>query len=168
MSATADTLAPAPEVAAAPPALAEQSMPPATLDEKIDSFEALLTRNFPPCEPQVFHRFTPGLYIREFHAPAGSVFTSKIHKTEHPFVISMGLVTVYSETGGVQRIRGPYTGITTPGTRRVIFFHEDTVWTTFHPTPLTDLAQIEAELIEPHLNPHLALGSTPPAPALSV
>lgn len=138
---------------------------PAALDDKIDRFEAGLLASFPACEPQVFHRFTPGLYIREFHAPAGSVFTSKIHRTEHPYVISMGLVTVYSETDGVQRIRGPYTGITKPGTRRVIFFHEDTVWTTFHPTPHTDIARIEADIIEPHHNPHLPAPG-PAAPAL--
>ncbi|HEY1107424.1 MAG TPA: hypothetical protein VGE76_02290, partial [Opitutaceae bacterium] len=81
------------------------------------------------------------------------IVTSKIHKTEHPFVITQGRVSVYSENDGAQHLRAPYTGITRPGTRRILVIHEDTVWTTFHPTSHTDVARIEADIIEPHQIP---------------
>lgn len=104
----------------------------------------------PQVEFPLVHRFTPGLYIREIFMPAGSVLTSKIHKTEHPFVISQGRVSVYIDGQGVEELVAPHTGVTKPGTRRVLCVHEDTIWITFHPTQETDLEVIEQLLIEPH------------------
>jgi uncharacterized protein YbdZ (MbtH family) len=95
----------------------------------------------------VVNRFTPGLYLREVSVPAGSLVVTKIHKTEHPFVVSKGKISVWTEDKGVVQIEAPYTGITKPGTRRVCFCHTDTVWTTFHPTTETDLEKLEADLI---------------------
>lgn len=97
----------------------------------------------------VTHTFTPGLYAREIRMPAGALVTSRIHKTEHPFVVSKGRVTVYTEDGRVE-IEAPYTGITKPGTRRVLMIHEDTIWTTFHVTNETDVAVIEDQIIDKH------------------
>lgn len=101
------------------------------------------------------HRFTPGMYAREIFMPSGSVVVSCVHKTEHPYVISQGLVSVWSETLGIEHLKAPYTGITKGGTRRILFVHEDTVWTTFHATDLTDVAEIEHTILEPHTNPLL-------------
>lgn len=81
------------------------------------------------------HRFTPGMYVREIFMPAGVVWTTKIHKFEHPFVVSQGLVSVYSGIDGPQLIRAPHCGITKAGTRRFLVVHEDTIWTTFHLNP---------------------------------
>lgn len=121
----------------------------------LDALEGYLSSNIQPVEAPVTHRFTPGLYIREIFMPAGTVATTKIHKTEHPYVISKGKVSVYVEGGGIDTIVAPFTGITKPGTRRLIYVHEDTVWTTFHVTPHTDIKLIEADIIEPHVNPLL-------------
>lgn len=96
------------------------------------------------------HRFTPGLYTREIHMPAGARLTSKIHKTEHPFVVTQGRVLVYDDANGTIDITAPYVGITKPGTRRVLEVIEDTVWLTFHPTTETDLDRLEDELILKH------------------
>ena len=101
----------------------------------------------------VVHRFTPGLYCREIRLPAGSINTSRIHKTEHPFVISQGHCRVYRNTNEWEDIRAPHFGVTTPGTRRVVIAFEETIWTTFHPTTLTDLLEIEDALLEPWENP---------------
>jgi hypothetical protein len=125
--------------------------PPVALghSDKIDALEKELGR-LPQAELPVTHRFTPGLYAREIFMAAGTLLTSKIHKTEHPFVISKGSVSVWTEDGGVVHLSAPHTGITQPGTRRVLYIHEDTVWTTFHVTPETDVAKIEQAIIEPH------------------
>ena len=100
----------------------------------------------------VTHHFTPGLYSREIFMPAGAVVVSKIHRTEHPFVVSKGRCLVYRNQNEWDRIEAPYFGVTKPGTRRVLLILEDTIWTTFHPTELTDVAEIEAAIIEPHIN----------------
>lgn len=92
------------------------------------------------------HTFADGLYIREMRAPKGMINTSKIHKTTHPYFILEGEFSVLTEDGMV-RIKAPYMGITKAGTKRVVYFHQDTIWITVHPTKETDLERIEEELI---------------------
>lgn len=81
------------------------------------------------------HVFTPGMYVREVFLPKGTLVTTRIHLTEHPFVISSGVVSVWSEENGVVTLRAPHTGVTKAGTRRILFIHEDCIWSTFHPNP---------------------------------
>ena len=37
----------------------------------------------------------------------------------------------------------------------MLYIHDETTWITIHPTTETDLVKLEAELIEPHVNPLL-------------
>lgn len=67
--------------------------------------------------------------------PKDSLITSKIHNTNHPFVVSQGSVAVAIDGDNWQEIQAPYTGITQAGTRRVLIILEDTTWITFHPLP---------------------------------
>lgn len=127
---------------------------PLTLAD-FDAFERGLVQSFPAADFKTADRFTPGLYIREIFMPKGTVFTSKIHKTEHPFVISLGAVAVLTPDGVWNRLRAPYTGITQPGTKRIILIEEDTIWTTFHVTNKTEVSEIEKDVIEFHENPLL-------------
>ena len=120
----------------------------------IEALEAAIAARG-PVEFKVTHRFTPGLYIREIFLPATAILTSAIHRTEHPFVISMGRIRVCSENEGAVEYAAPHTGITLPGTRRILHALEDTVWTTFHATEETDVAKICAEILEPYENPLL-------------
>lgn len=123
----------------------------------IDALEAGLAQ-FPAAEMPVVHRFTPGLYIREIHIPAGTLLTSMEHKTRHPFVISKGRIGVRSGTEEII-YEAPYTGITEPGTRRVLYAFEDTIWTTFHVTGHTDVEKIAADILAPSENPLLPEGA---------
>jgi len=119
--------------------------------QPLNDFEAALAK-LPSAEPPVVHRFTPGLYSREILLKKGIQCTSKIHKTEHQFLVSKGLFEMWSEETGWVMIDArakPYHGVTKPGTRRAFKIHLDTYFTTFHPTTLTDLKEIEAALIEP-------------------
>lgn len=118
--------------------------------DRFDEVEKVIA-GMPPAEMPVTHRFTPGLYIREIFLRKGTIVTTKVHKTEHPYVISMGLVTVRS-SDGVERFQAPWTGITKPGTKRIIYVEEDTIWTTFHVTNKTNILEIEADIIEPRVN----------------
>jgi len=92
------------------------------------------------------HTFCDGSYVREIFMPKGTLVVSKIHKKRHPYFIMSGDVSVVTEDGSA-RIKAPYQGITEPGTKRVLFTHEDTVWTTVHVTEKTDIKEIEQEII---------------------
>lgn len=120
----------------------------------LDQAEASIA-TLPPAKTHSVHRFAPGLYCRETFLPAGTLLTSKIHKTTHVFTISMGDILVWTPESGAVRYVAPFTDITKPGTRRVLFALKDTVWSTYHVTEKTDLAEIEADIIEPHINPLL-------------
>ena len=119
-----------------------------TNDSKIDELEALILEQEQIVCP-LEHRFTDGMYIREITMAAGSLITSKIHRTEHPFTISKGRVMVCIDAGDWVEYEAPYTGITQSGTRRVLYVVEDCVWTTYHlnPSNTQDLKEIEDRII---------------------
>lgn len=122
----------------------------------LDELEAaIVASDKPRAVCPVTHRFTPGLYIREIHIPAGTLLTSMEHRFEHPFVISQGRIEVFSETEGAVTYDAPHCGITQPGTRRGMLAITDTVWTTFHVTDETDIEIIGEAILAPHHNPLL-------------
>ena len=107
----------------------------------------------PPRECPVTHRFTPGMYIREIFMPKDTILTSLLHLTTHPYFIMQGEVSVWHKGIQMQRIRAPYTGITEAGTRRLLYIHEDTIWTTCHVTDLTDPDEIIESITSNDFNP---------------
>ena len=125
--------------------------------EQIDAFNALEVEMFkhPQVNCPVTHRFTPGLYAREMFVPKGTILTGALHKTQHLFVISKGDISTWYPGGEVTRVQAPFTGVTEPGTRRLGYAHEDTVWTTFHATDETDPDKIVEEITETQPNPLL-------------
>src|SRR4030042_1780388 len=72
------------------------------------------------------HSFADGMYIREIFLPKGMLFVTKIHKFTHPYFMLKGDCSVLTEEGPV-RIKGPFSGITNAGTKRIIFTHADTI-----------------------------------------
>lgn len=110
---------------------------PPQIKERLDQLEMDMLRSAAPVEPMVINYFTPGLYAREIYMEAGTLIVSKIHKTEHPFIISKGSVYVKKNDHDWEYLEAPYTGITHPGTRRVLYIEEDCIWTTFHPTDVS-------------------------------
>lgn len=103
-------------------------------------------RKGPQVECKLVHRFAPGMYIRELTVPADTFIVTKIHHTEHPFVISKGRILVWTADGGVQTLSAPHCAVTKPGTIRLAKTLEETVWTTFHVTDETDITILEREL----------------------
>jgi len=87
----------------------------------------------PQQEMPTNHVFTPGLYTRSIFMPAGSLLTSRIHLFQHPFVISLGSVSVWMDAKlGWQFLQAPHIGVTEAGTRRILYAHTDVIWTTTH------------------------------------
>ena len=124
------------------------------IGEKIDQFEAALAE-YPEVKCSLIHSFVTGFYIRTIFMPAGTMITSKIHKTLHPFRVSKGKVNVMIGEE-IQRIEAPHWGMTQPNTRRILYILEDCVWTTFHATDKTTPEEVEDEIIEKHDNPLLS------------
>lgn len=104
--------------------------------DAIDKAEAELLK-FPPVTCPLVHLFTPGLYVRQIRMPAGTMLTSRVHKTTHPFIVLCGCISVISESERVTYDASivPYVGVTPAGTRRALYAHTDTVWATFHANP---------------------------------
>ncbi len=93
------------------------------------------------------HHHAPGVYARELHIPAGCVLSGKTHATEHLNVMC-GDITVVTQDGW-KRLTGWHVIKSKPGTMRLGFAHQGTMWITIHPTDETDLKKLEAELIIP-------------------
>lgn len=118
----------------------------------------------PEQEAPLVHTFTKGLYTREIFLKAGTVAVTKIHNTQHPYVILRGKCSVSTDGENWESVEGPLMGITEPGTQRLILVHEDTVWITFHPNPEDekDLLKIEERIIKKYEIPQeLIDGPTP-------
>lgn len=113
--------------------------------QRVDRVHHALAR-LPAVDCPVKNRFTPGLYSREIFMPAGTGIVSRVHKTEHQFVVLTGRARVWTEDGGIVELSAGHVGITKPGTRRVLFILENCRWITFHPTTTTDVAALQEEL----------------------
>ena len=118
----------------------------------IDLLESEM-QNYPIPECPLTHTLLEDQYIREIFMPAGSLITSQIHKTEHPYFILKGVVSVWTENDGEVILQAPHYGITKPGTRRVLYVHEDCVWCTIHKRlPNETVDDIGERIIEKHDN----------------
>lgn len=120
--------------------------------ERIMEFQEILSQS----EGAVFgdsdlcplkHSFADGQYVREMFIPKGVVIVGKIHKHSHPNFLLKGKVSVFTEQDGVQELEAPLSMVSSPGTKRVVYAHEDTIWITVHKTNSTDLVEIEEEII---------------------
>lgn len=94
----------------------------------------------------VTHHFSKSVYAREMTLAKGSLVIGKIHKYQNLNILSQGEASILSIDGAI-RVKAPYTFVASPGTKRMIFAHEDLVWTTIHGTDETDVDKIEEEFI---------------------
>ena len=60
--------------------------------------------------------------------------------------MSQGELSILTDDG-VVRVKAPYTVVSPPGTKRLAFAHEDTIWTTIHGTEEQDIEKIEDQFI---------------------
>jgi len=103
------------------------------------------------------HTFADGCYIREIFMPADQYLVTKIHKKQHPFFVLKGKISIISDDG-IARIKAPHYGITEPGTKRVLYTHEDTIFITVHATDKTTVEEVTKEVIaEDFTDPAISL-----------
>ena len=97
-------------------------------------------------ELPLVHHINNGLYAREIFLPKDTLLTGKVHNFDHLSTLSKGEVSIYTEDGLI-RIKAPFTWQSQAGVKRLIFVHEDAVWTTYHVTDITDVATLEKTLV---------------------
>lgn len=105
-----------------------------------------ILETYPQAECPLKHTFLDGLYIREIFLPADSLITSRVHTYSCTNILLKGKVRVWSESLGVQELTAPCRWVSPPGTKRIIYVYEDTVWLTLHRLDTTDVAEAEEEL----------------------
>ena len=116
------------------------------LESKMRNAEQSLTGDALNVVNPLKHTFADGCYVREVFNPKGILLVTKIHKIAHPFFLLKGDMSILSEKGET-RIRAPYYGITQPGTKRIIYTHEECIFVTVHVTDKTDIYEIEKDII---------------------
>ena len=94
------------------------------------------------------HYFMEGVYIREMTMYEGMVVIGAIHKDLHMCFLLKGHLTVADEKG-TKEYKAPCKIIATPGIKRVLYAHEDSIWYNTHKNPSNteDVKQLEKELV---------------------
>ncbi len=100
--------------------------------------------DMPQVKMRLVHHFAPGLYARELHIPKGVRLTGKLHKFAHLNFMLKGDLSVLLEDG-IHRVIAPFTVVSPPGTKRIAYAHQATIWTTVLPTEETDPDIIEEQ-----------------------
>lgn len=99
-------------------------------------------RHDPQVSCPVFHRFGPGLYVRELHMAAGTIAIGRIQRFEHMNVFIKGRVRVLNSDGTTDDIEAPMTFVGRPG-RKVGIVLEDMIWQNIYATTETDIEKLE-------------------------
>lgn len=101
-------------------------------------------------ECPVEHFFAPGMYVRKCSIPAGSVVVGKMHRHQHPTMLTKGTATINTDRG-METITAPHIWISQENAKRALYTHTDCEFVTVHlnPDDCTDLERIEADVIVP-------------------
>jgi len=106
----------------------------------------------------VYHRFGPGIYIREAHYKAGTLVVGHEHLHEHTNILLKGCILVSDGANGTKELTAPYMFVAQPGSK-VGYVLEDVVWQNIYATTETDLEVLERSLFasEDYFKKHLKL-----------
>ena len=94
------------------------------------------------------HFFMDGVYVREMKMYKDTVVIGAIHKHLHMCFLLEGHLTVANEDGVVEH-KAPCYIKSTPGIKRVLYAHEDSLWYNTHKNPSNteDIDKLEKEIV---------------------
>ena len=92
------------------------------------------------------HMFADGIYVRQMDMKAGSMVVGAIHNHLHVWFLLTGHLAVATEDS-VEEFLAPCYVLATPGSKRVIYAVEDSIFINIHknPSDTRDINQIEKE-----------------------
>lgn len=93
-------------------------------------------------ECPVYHRFAPGLYVREVHLPTGAFVIGHYQKFPHLNVMLSGKVAMVTGNGDVSILNAPFFSVGEPG-RKAGYIIEKTVWLNIYATNETEIETLE-------------------------
>lgn len=118
-----------------------------TMRSKVLNLENVL-RSMPQVELPTTHHFAGGMYARVMELKKGITIVGKVHKSEHFFILSKGILAVAVDDK-VTVIKAPAVIVSGPGVKRAGHAIEDCVCINVHRSDKTDLDELEYELTEP-------------------
>jgi len=94
---------------------------------------------------KITHDFTDGIYIRQMDIKAGAAVVGAFWKYEHFLFLLTGNITI-ADKYGVEEYIAPCYVKSSPGSQRVIYAIEDSIFMNIHknPTNTRDLDEIES------------------------
>ena len=119
--------------------------------EKIELAEYFLKNYFEGSEQTakelpLEHFICNKTYTRQITLPKDMLLTGKVHNFDHVSILSKGDVSVMTPDG-INRIKAPATWISKAGTKRLIYVHEETIWSTIHYSEHTIVEDLQNELV---------------------
>jgi hypothetical protein len=94
------------------------------------------------------HMFADGVYIRQMDMKAGSMVIGAIHNHLHAWFLLTGHLAVVTEDSTEEFIAPCYV-LATPGSKRVIYAIEDSIFVNIHKNPnnIKDIEKLELEIV---------------------
>ena len=94
------------------------------------------------------HTFADGIYVRQMSMEQGSSVIGAIHNHLHVWFLLVGNISVATE-GFVEEYVAPCYVVATPGTKRVIYANEDSIFVNVHKNPSNteNIQELENELV---------------------
>ena len=94
------------------------------------------------------HTFADSIYIRQMTMNKDSLVIGAIHNHLHVWFLLSGRITVATEDESLEYL-APCHVLATPGTKRVIYANEDSVFVNVHknPTNNQDIEELEREIV---------------------
>jgi len=101
------------------------------------------SKNFP-----LKHTFADGIYIRQMDMKADSMVVGAIHNHLHVWFLLTGRLAVITEDTTEEFISPCYV-LATPGSKRVIYAMEDSIFVNVHKNPsnIKDIKKLEDEIV---------------------
>ena len=101
------------------------------------------SENFP-----LKHTFADGIYIRQMDMKAGSMVVGAIHNHLHVWFLLTGHLAVATEDS-IEEFLAPCYVLATPGSKRVIYATEDSIFINIHKNPdnIKDINELELEIV---------------------
>jgi hypothetical protein len=94
------------------------------------------------------HTFADGVYIRQMSMNKDTLVIGAIHNHLHVWFLLSGIITVATEDVNEEYVAPCYI-VSTPGTKRVIYANEDSIFVNVHknPTNCKDIGTLEEEIV---------------------
>tara|TARA_R100000664_G_C2759256_1_gene148826 strand:- start:1694 stop:2158 length:465 start_codon:yes stop_codon:yes gene_type:complete len=94
------------------------------------------------------HSFADQVYIRQMDMKKGTIVVGAIHKHLHVWFLLTGKLTVATKNG-IEDFISPCYVVSQPGSQRVIYADEDSIFVNIHknPTNTTNIEKLEKEIV---------------------